>query len=129
MNGVVQVRFKVNGEFTPWEPEIVRSRAMGQTPTAVQRITELRRKHPEAAIAIERRGDSRPEKPPMSRFSIYVRSGSMPVYDPNGINGISIVQIDKQTLFSRPFTEGERDSVRMQIYEQFPNAQLIEMRV
>lgn len=128
MSEAVEIRFKVNGEFTPWETETVRNRAMGQTPTAVQRITELRRQHPEAAIAIERRGDSKPEKPPMFRFSIYVRSGSMPVHDPNGVNGISIVQLDKQTLFSRPFTEGERDSVRMQIYEQFPNAQLIEMR-
>lgn len=128
MSETVEIRFRIGDEWTPWGPEYVRNRATGQVPTAVQRITELRKLHPDAAIAIERRGDSRPEKPAMFRFSIYVRSGSMPVNDPNGVNGISMAQLEKQTLFSRPFTEAERDSVRKQIYDQFPNAQLIEMR-
>jgi hypothetical protein len=129
MTDTVQIRFRVNGEPTPWETEYVRNRALGQTPTAVARITELRQCHPTAAIAIERRGDTRPEKPPLFRFSIYVKEGTMPVNDPEGVGGVSVVSIHKQTLFSRPFTDAERDIVRARVLEQFPDAELTEVRV
>lgn len=128
---VTEIRFAINDQpVTDWEPEAVRHRALGATPTAVQRITELRQRFPEAAITVERRGDfpRRPDMAPMSRFMFYVRSGSMPVNDPNGVKGISIAQIENQTLFSRPFAEAERDNVRAAILERFPNVELMEVK-
>lgn len=131
MSEAVEIRFRVNGEFTPWEPETVRNRALGHTPTAVQRVTELRKQHPDAAIAIERRGDvaRAHERPPMFRFTFYVREGSMLVNDPNGVNGVSIADVKGQTLFSRPFAEAEREMVRAAISQQFPQADLLEVKV
>lgn len=129
MTETVEIRFKVNDEFTSWEPETVRSPTLNQIPTAVVRVTALRQRYPEAAIIIERRGDKKPERPQMFRFSIYVRKGSMPVNDPQGANGVSVVDIYKQTLFSRPFTESEREAVAAAIYKQFPEAELTEVKV
>ena len=131
MREQVEIRFTVNGNPTPWEPEVVRHPALGQTPTAVRRVTELRQQHPSAAISIERRGDvrRRPEAVQRFRYLIYVKSGTMLVNDPNGVNGVSVAQLDKSTLFSRPFTENEREQVRAEIFKLFPNAQLTEVKV
>lgn len=130
MSETVEIRFSIDGNSTPWEPELLRHPALGQQPTAVRRVTELRRQYPAAAISIERRGDveRRPETPQMFRYTIYVKSGTMLVNDPNGVNGVSVAQLDKSTLFSKPFTESERDSVRAEVLKLFPNAQLTEMK-
>ena len=128
MSDLVEIRFKVGEMFTRWEPERIRNRALGQTPTAVQRITELRKAHPDSPIMIERRGESRSVAPTLLRFQVYVPSGSMMVHDPNGVNGVSVTQLDKATLFSRSFTEAERDLVRGKILDQFPNAHLTEVK-
>lgn len=129
MSEVVEIRFKVNGEFTPWEPEHIRTRALGATPTAVQRITELRNRFPAAAISVERRGEPKPERSTqMFRFSFYVREGSMTVHDPNGVNGVSVTRIENQTLFSRPFADAEREMVRAAILREFPKADLVEVK-
>lgn len=130
MREQVEIRFTINGNPTPWEPELVRYPEMGQVPTAVRRITELRQQYPSAAIATERRGDvrRRPELPQRFRYSIYVKSGTMLVNDPNGVNGVSVAQLDKSTLFSKPFTEDERDHVKAEVLKLFPNAQLTEMK-
>lgn len=127
MSETVEIRFRVNDTFTSWEPERVRSPSLGQIPTAVARITKLRQSYPTAAIAVERRGDARPEKPQLFRFQIFVRSGSMLVNDRNGVNGVNITDLKNVTLLSRPFAVSERDEVRAAIYKQFPEAELTEV--
>ena len=132
MREAVEIRFLVNGNPMPWEPELVRFPTQTQQPTAVRRVNELRQRlGPTAAISIERRGDIRqqPETPQMFRYSIYVKEGAMLVNDPNGVNGISITELDKATLFSRPFIESEREAVIAKILEMFPKAILTEVKV
>lgn len=124
----VEIRFNVDGLLTPWETESVRYPTMGQTPTAVRRVNELRAQHPDAAIAIERRGvETRPRAQPTFRFRIFVKEGSMPLNDPLGVGGIRVTSLRNTTLFSRPFQESERDAIRAQVMEMFPKAELSEV--
>ena len=128
---IPEIRFMVDKQLvTTWEPELVRNRTLGQIPTAVQRVSELRQKFPEAAIAIERRGEQPQEHgaEPKFRFMFHVREGAMPVVDRDGVDGLSVATIRDQTLFSRPFTAAERDSIRAQIMKQFPNVELVEVK-
>ena len=121
----VEIRFNVDGSPTPWEVEAVRYPMQGQTPTAVRRVTELRRQFPSAAISTERRGvEVRPPMPQQFRFRIFVKDGAMRVND----NQIWAT-LHNDTLFSRPFTESGRDSIRAQEMEMFPKAELTEEAV
>jgi hypothetical protein len=128
MSQAVEIRFRVNDRFTDWEPEAVRHRAMGQTPTAARRVSELRAQHPTAAISVERRGvETRPKSSDMRRFQIFVKEGAMLVNDPLGVNGVRMTRLENDTLLSRPFEESDRDVVRAEIMKMFPKAELSEV--
>lgn len=117
-------RFHIAGhDPTPWEIEHVRSGA--GVHTAVQKITELRRLYPDAAITIEREGEEKTQKSPMFRYDIYVKDGLMPVQDDDGIH---LRQV-KGRIQTRPFYEREREMVLTEIRERFPDAQLQEVKV
>lgn len=104
----VEIRFRIADECSEWEPELVRTRASGEVPTAVRRITELRRRNPEAAIAIERRGDSRSPNPsPYVRFRIK--------------NG-------EELRYSRMVHLDEKEEILEQIRESFPKAEITEVK-
>jgi hypothetical protein len=128
MSQAVEIRFRVGSQVTPWEPEAVRHRGMGQIPTAVRRVSELRTRYPWEAIAIERRGvETRPRTNVLHRFQVFVKDGSMLVNDPAGINGVKMTRLENDTLLSRPFQESEREAVRSEIMQMFPKAELVEV--
>src|SRR5258705_1789272 len=112
-------------QITSWQDEVVRS---GTVHTAVAAITKLREEHgPDAAIGIEREGDSRiPTPMPLFRYQVFVKDGMMPVTDEDGT---AARKLTNATVTSRPFYEHEREKVLSEIRERFPDAQITEVKV
>lgn len=104
-----RVRFHIAGApSTEWEEEQIMSGLKG-VPTAVARVTELRRLYPDAAISVEREGDSRkPNRIPMWRYKIKVKD---------------------DVHYSRPLVESEKDKALTEIREMFPKAEISEEQI
>ncbi len=123
-----QIRFHItqgDGDITTtdWEEELIR---VGIDQTAVMLVSRLRTQYPEAAIAIERRGDVRiPRQEKMFRYKIFVKKGVAQV-TPNPENPMGIIELKNTTLQSRSFQESEREKVLADIKERFPKAVLTE---
>ena len=104
-----RVRFHVAGApSTAWEEEVLTSALKG-IPTAVARVTELRRAYPDAPISVEREGDNRkPNRIPMWRYKIKVKD---------------------DVHYSRPLLEGEKEKALVEIREMFPKAEISEEKI
>jgi hypothetical protein len=94
-------------------------------PTA---LAEFSKDHPDGySYRIEHKGDSKtPNLTPLFRYNIFVRSGSVPVVDDDGM---SQRQVQNATLKSRSFYEWEREKVLAEIHKMWPNAELTEEKI
>lgn len=100
-----EFRLLINGDAaTDWEEESVQHGVGGLT--AVTRVTQFRKDYPDAAITIERRGDSRvPNQSPMVRFKI---------------------RVGETTYYSVPVPEDRKEQARAELKETFPRAEIVE---
>lgn len=103
-----RIRFHIAGHAsTEWEEEDLRS---GVRPTAVVRMTELRRLYPKAPISVEREGHNRKPNPLIQyRFRIAYEDGSV--------------------YYSRLVQEYEKAKVLAEIREMYPKGEITEERV
>ena len=101
-------RFHILGHgFTEWEDERVKH-GIGAPHTAPERLSQLRREHPNAAISIEREGDNR---------------------DPNRIVQFRFqIKTADEIRYSRPIAEHEKEERLREIREMFPTAEIKEVQ-
>ena len=93
--------------YTDWEMEHVKC-GTGAPHSAPARLTELRREYPEAAISIEREGDSR---------------------KPNVLNKFRYqIKTNDEIRYSRLINEDERNERLREIQGMFPKAEITEVR-
>ncbi len=101
-------RFHIAGHgFTEWEDERVKH-GVGAPHSAPERLSQLRREHPDAAISIEREGENR---------------------EPNLIVHVRFqIKTAEEIRYSRPIAEDEKEERLREIREMFPNAEIKEVQ-
>lgn len=101
-------RFYVAGHgYTDWEDEHIKH-GVGAPHTAPERLTALRRLHPEAAISIEREGDNRTPNP-INQFRFQIKQG-------------------EEVRYSRLINEDEKEAREQEIRTMFPDAEIVEVK-
>ena len=101
-------RFYIAGHgYTDWEDERVKH-GVGAPHTAPERLTALRREHPDAAISIEREGENR---------------------KPNVLNQFRFqIKQEDEIRYSRLINEDEKDERLREIQAMFPKAEVTEVK-
>lgn len=101
-------RFHIAGHgYTDWENETIKH-GVGVPHTAPERLTQLRRQYPDAAISIEREGEDRTPNV-LNQFRFKIKDG-------------------EEIRYSRVIQEAEKDECLRQIRELHPKAEISEVQ-